>query len=701
MKGNNLVQIVLNYLRGQRIIVGLSLVLLGLLVVPFWKNNSLEIYDAPGHISLVWYLKEFLWPSFSGWNPFILSGWPQGIFYPSLFHWVSASLGFLIGIDTAIKLIISIAILALPFSIFFAVKNTTPDKKYWLPITFFILLFLALLPNFLGIGFRGLFQIGLIPNFVSTPILFLFIGLLHSRHPELDSGSKIPDQARNDTKRVFWLAITLSILILTHLVAGIVAILYLVTYLKISWFIFNRDVKFKSVLLLGMITALLTSFFWIPFLINFSLTSVSVHVSSYFLVNIILALVSAIIIWVSYRFKLKESLILSAFALFLLVLAVVDSWLISSQSNSFLFYILYPLHIYRFQPYAYLALILAFGVILPKFPVTFSVRIWKIGTMFIFLILLVYLFARSPIISGSKVTIEDTQLGGRFLESFRRTESDPLLYSAQTNLVMQNPEDNVWAYGLFTDSTPNGPYLGSLIRSLRLDAYPEGEGRFIETKIIDRKNIQQALDIFGIKHLLNLSEVAQGEEIGKWESNGQEKIYATQQVGQGKLAEVMKLNPIPVSGDFDEKVEEWWSKDGEWSTLPFQITNSHPELDSGSKIPDQVGNDIDLEKFDLKTEVTIVEQNKDWTKIKLNIDSESPQPVLIKFSYFPWWFAQQDGREVQIYRAAPNQMLFFANGEVDLEFQEPFWLNLLYLISAATFLAVIFQLLKKRGRSGQ
>ncbi|MCH8821747.1 hypothetical protein IID23_04485, partial [Patescibacteria group bacterium] len=402
MKGNNLVQILINYLREQRIIVGLSLVFLGLLVVPFWKSNGLEIYDAPGHVSLIWYIKEFLWPNISGWNPFFLSGWPQGIFYPSLFHWVTAALGFLVGIDTAIKLIVSLAILVLPFSIFYAVNHTVSEKKYWLPTTFLLLLFLALLPNFLGIGFRGLFQIGLIPNFVSTPILFLFIGLLHN---QFNKG------------KTLLLSLVLSVLILTHLVAAIVAILYLIIYLIVSWFSFNKDLEFKPILWLGLITASLTSFFWIPFLLNFSLTSTSAHVSSYFSLNVILLLVGFTILWISYRKKIKGSIILSAFALFLLFLAVIDSWLISNQSRSFLFDILYPIHIYRFQPYAYLALILAFGAILYKVPLSFSEKVWKMGTMSLFLILLVYLFARSPIITGSKFTIEDTQIGGRFIEA--------------------------------------------------------------------------------------------------------------------------------------------------------------------------------------------------------------------------------------------------------------------------------------------
>ena len=531
---------------------------------------------------------------------------------------------------------------------------------------FLLVLFLALLPNFLGIGFRGLFQIGLIPNFVSTPILFLFIGLLHSQFKK---------------GKIILLALVLSVLILTHLVAGIVAVLYLITYLKVSWFVFNRDLKFKPLLWLGLISATLTSFFWIPFLLNFSLTSTSAHVSSYFSLNIILILVGFALLWVSYRKKIRESITLSAFALFILFFAVIDSWLISNQSNSFLFNILYPLHIYRFQPYAYLSLVLSFGAILTTIPWSVNEKIWKIGTMSLFLILLVYLFVRSPIVSGPKLTVEDVQLDGRFLESFRRTESDPLLYSAQTKLVIQNPEDNPWAYGLFTDSTPNGPYIGSLIRSLRPEAYPEGEGRFIETKVIHIKNIQHGLDIFGIKHLLNLSEVIQGEKIGTWEANGSQQIYATQQVGEGKLAEVLSLNPIPTSGDFDEKVEEWWSKDGEWSTLPFE-TNA------------EVAN-YDTDKLDIKTNVEIVSHNEDWTKIKLNIDSQTPQPVLVKFSYFPWWEASSDGEKIKIYRAAPNQILIFANGEVDLEFEKPVWIYGLYLISLGTLLIIIFRLFRK------
>lgn len=664
--GNNVIQSLINYLVENKILVGLSLVFLGLLVVPFWKTNSLDIYDAPGHVSLVWYIKDFLWPGISGWNPFFLNGFPQGVFYPSLFHWVSATLAFFVGVEIAIKLVVSTAIVVLPLSVFYAVKTTITEEKYWLPFTFLIALLLAILPNFLGIGFRGLFQIGLIPNFVSIIFFFLFIGLLNG---EFKKG------------KVLWLALVFSILILIHLVSAIAAGLLLIMYLKVSWFGFNKDIKFKPLVTFGLIIAFLTSFFWVPFILNFSQTSTSVHVASYFSLNIVLLLVGFVIFGFGYKNKARESLVLSVFALFLLFVAIVDSWLIKSNSQSGISDFLYSLHIYRFQPYAYLALILGFGAVLPKVSWQFSERSWRKVTTVLFLIILIYLIARSPVVTGTKLTLDDTQVGGKFLETFRRTESDPLLYSVQTDLVMQNPQENQWAYGLFTDATPNGPYLGSLIRSLRPEAYPEGEGRFVETKVIDKRNLQHALDIFGINYLLSLGETGVGEEIGKWEVGSEEQKYFVEKVGENTLAEVLPLQPEAAPTNFDEKVREWWGKDEEWTTIPVETD----QLNVGS--------------IDPSAKVEIVSHNKDWTNIKLNITSDTPQPVLVKFSYFPWWSAYQDGRDIQIYRAAPNQMLIVANGEVDLEFKEPIWLNFLYLIAAVTLLAVIFKLSKMKPSS--
>ena len=651
------------YLLQKKILIGLSLVLLGFIVVPFWTTNSLGIYDAPGHVSLVWYLKGYLWPGISGWNPFFLSGFPQGLFYPSLFHWVSATLAFLVGVDTAVKLVVSAAIVLLPFSVLYAVKNTISEEKYWFPFTFFTVFFLALLPGFLGVGFRGLFQIGLIPNFVSIIFFFVFIGLLFS---EFKKG------------KVVWLALVFSVLILTHLVTAIAAGLLLVTYLKVSWFGFHKEIKFKPLIIFGLSTTLLTAFFWIPFILNFSQTSTSIHVASYFSLNLVLGLVGIVIISFAYRNRSKESLVLSALALFLISIAIMDSWLISSNSQSLLADFLYSLHVYRFQPYAYLTLILSFGGVLTKISWQLDERFLRGSTTVLFLIILVYLFSRSPVVMDANLTLVDTQVEGRFIESFRRTESDPLLYTAQTKLVMQNPQENQWAYGLFTDSTPNGPYLGSLIRSFRPEAYPEGEGKFIETKVIDRRNIHHALDIFGINYTLNLGETGIGKRIGTWEVEGEKQTYFLEKVNSSEIAEVFSLPPEAIAEGFDKKMDGWWNQDKEWISLPVEA------------------NELDIERFDPRTKVEIVSHNEDWTNIKLNIVSDTPQPVLVKFSYFPWWKATMNGENVPIYRAAPNQMLVIAKGEVDLEFRKPYWINWLYVVSAMMLVGLIYSLIKRK-----
>jgi len=671
MKGNNFLQKLIDLFIDQEILVGLSALLFVLLVAPLWKTDFLEIYDAPGHVSLVWYLKTFLWPGLSGWNPFFLAGFPQGIFYPSLFHWLSATLSFLFSIDTSIKLLISLAILATPFAAYFAVKSTIQNTNYRLPTTILVLIFLAVLPNFLGAGFRGLFQIGLLPDFFSTPIFLLFISVLHG-----------------EFKKGKFLAASLifAVLILTHLVAVVAGALYLLVYSAVLFK--GGKLKGRNLAALVGVSALLTSFFWVPFVLYLHLTSVSVHLSSYFLTNVILGFIVLGLCLFSWKRRSTEIFALSAFSFVLLTLAVLDSLLIRNFSGSALFNLLYPLHIYRFQPYAYLALILSLAEVLSTVKMKILEKVdFKWINLVLFLLLAAYLILKNPVIADVGSTlVGQSKLGGRFIEGFRRTDAAPLLYSAQTNLVMQDPQSNPWAYGLFTDSTPNGSYLGSLIRSLHPNKYPEGEGTFTETKFVSEKNIQTAIALFGIKYVLNLDKLAIGADVGKWQAQGESKNYTVEQVGSGSLVEVSRLNPIPVGGNFEKKVESWWAQKDAWASLPFE---------PGSGV--QVAN-FDPKDFNPKTKVAIVDHNKDWSRIKLKIDSKHPQPVLVKISYFPWWKATSAGKNVPIYRAAPNLMLVFADGQVDLEFKEPVWLKVLYLVSIASFLIVISHLLQKRWR---
>ena len=119
------------------------------LVLVLWRN-PLNIYDAAGHLSLVQTIAGDLWPKFSGWNYSELLGWPQGFFYPSLFHWLAATLSFIVGLEVGVKLLISGALLALPLSVSFFARSLIDDDFFSnvLTLGLFILL-LKLFPNYL------------------------------------------------------------------------------------------------------------------------------------------------------------------------------------------------------------------------------------------------------------------------------------------------------------------------------------------------------------------------------------------------------------------------------------------------------------------------------------------------------------------------------------------------------------------------
>ena len=187
------------------ILIGLTIVSVFLAIL-FWRS-PLNVYDTAGHISLVRVIASDFWPKMSGWNSAELLGWPAGIFYPSFFHWLAATLSFLVGVPVAVKLLIAASIVALPWSLSIFTKSLT-ENKLWSGLTTLILfLLLLLLPNFLGTGFRSLFQIGLLSNFFVLPFLFLFLATLHKK-----TGYLLP-------------ALLLAVIVLTHIVAAVVAII--------------------------------------------------------------------------------------------------------------------------------------------------------------------------------------------------------------------------------------------------------------------------------------------------------------------------------------------------------------------------------------------------------------------------------------------------------------------------------------------
>ena len=204
----------------QLLILGLTLVSVPL-AFSFWQYD-LAIYDSAGHVALVEQIAANFWPFLSGWNANQLLGWPQGIYYPSAFHWLAATLSFSFGVEASVKTLISFSITILPISVYWYSGSVIKNNFWAILATISLFLLILIFPNFLGSGYRSLFQIGLLSNFFALPFVFIFLASIHK-----EWNYKIS-------------SLILAFLVLTHIVAAMVAGVYFLIFIVSEYNILNK-----------------------------------------------------------------------------------------------------------------------------------------------------------------------------------------------------------------------------------------------------------------------------------------------------------------------------------------------------------------------------------------------------------------------------------------------------------------------------
>lgn len=86
--------------------------------VPWWLDNNLLKGDGAGHLFLVEFTAEHLLPFGSGWCDRVWGGFVVGQLYPPLFHILGGALAKLTGPLVAIKLLVTITWLTIPFGLY-------------------------------------------------------------------------------------------------------------------------------------------------------------------------------------------------------------------------------------------------------------------------------------------------------------------------------------------------------------------------------------------------------------------------------------------------------------------------------------------------------------------------------------------------------------------------------------------------------
>ena len=605
------------------------------LVVAYLLLDTLSVYDAPGHVLAVEKARAF-WPSWHFWSNELL-GWLQGSTYPMGVHWLMAGLSLVMGSIMAVKTIIVVSLIVLPFAIWRYIKSIGCRKLVSWIVLVFVLIILMVLPDYIGSSIRSLFNLGLISNFVALPILFYFMTSLEN----LNHYSK--------TKELLIAGILLGLLVWMHLVVTIVAVVYMLGIIIDN--ILHRKLKllaiYGKVILLGLTIS--APFVFQMIILSKEQLGSGGGVQSLIIPNLLVVAVAVICARYFYKSKQFIALRLSIISLIFALVCALDGLLVQFFGTSLIFG---WLHVYRFQIFAYLFLLFATARLILIIPNNFFKRFAdKIIFASLALLFIILLINNPYNFDYANVSINDNSVKGRFLEGFSRAQSYPSPYYFQSLLARSNKEA-IWAYGLFIESSMNSAFVKSLSLSLATKNNDSVDPPIIDlTQSIDEvilsdDRVNSALKLFAINNVIVLDN-NYSDSIGIWTRQNQNKFYHIQAVGPYNLVEEPEIHLVPVKSNWEKEISQWWRKDGPIIDLPYDAS-------------DQM---IPSTKYSY-SKVTLIEFSNN--KISFDIKSEVPVPVLIKSTYSSEWTAYSDNKKIKIWKAAPYLMIVYARGKVEL-----------------------------------
>lgn len=624
--------------------------------LPFILNNSLDKFDTPGLISISWFMKEHTFPDFQGWNPFFYGGYPQGILYPPLFHYLVAGLGYVISIQTAFKIVVTISGLLIPLTVLAFTRRLYKSKKWEVLSTLGVIGVLLLLPGYLGFNFDGMIDYGLAPSFMSIPLFFLYLSQLF-----------------NDKHSIKILAIIFSALILTHLLTAAIAGL-----ITLVLTILNLRKKGGELIFIGIISFLMTAFWTIPFLAfkEYSASGFAMRVSIIFPIATIL--ISGTIlgcIAVSKRTAITSRLLSLILISFIIACFGVLDTILNRDETVFSLPLIHP---FRLQIYGLVLSIAAgplllkkiLGVIekrlkiIKKIPSNINIGLQfsvMIGAILVVLILSIIRINPSGV---QEVILEpNTDWQGRVMRVYKVSE-----VLDQSRAVIDKSVMYRWnkfaVMGLLKESSYLAPYYQSLAKNVNTENYnwDELDSAYIENQQLSKEKTQYLMDLLWVKSLftidLDISNCVNPQRISTFKSNSQNDgvvdrdIYICDYAPaiNSNFAEVVMTKPDIVESDWDKNVEEWWKSDSIDLFTDTEVRMPEDELDF---IP-----------------IPQVNFNTDYRNLYVKTGIEEEVPVLLKMNYFPKWKAYDAyGNEVKIHRTSPNLMIVPVKESITLKYE--------------------------------
>jgi hypothetical protein len=694
--------------------VFIFLVGLILIVGPFMISNNLQGFDSPGHYASAYYIKNFFWPWPDGWNMMLLTGFPQGIFYPSLFHWLVAALSFVMPMIWAYKLIVVLAVIFFPVILFILAKKVFKEN-----ILASIVLALASIFYYFDLGLNdNLFcdlYFGMLPHLFS---LTLFIFYLYFLFILVENRKK-------------WIlpAVFLTLIILTHAFTAFVAISFGI----ILWlFSFRDKILFYNIFWHLLVAALLSIFWWLPFILNISYMSGSDIGSE--ISPVLMIIIMPFVLGVSFvsLFIKNSSLFLKTIAVFnvFILLAFLIGRVITVDN--------FPIHFSRFLVYPLLLVPFSLIHVLGK-----KIDWPKLNFILLFVFIFYFFFFKiipvGPFAINILDKVETHWQDARVVVSGGSRYLDDRFHATRMDLAMER--NMMMSEGLFVESSANGWFIMSMMKSWE-GTTPTFVWAYKELKSV--ADLQWGSKILGINYEYRLNDIApikeeayllenlehrelemQKKEVGKENYLEKDAVYQAQifrnlkfknnrerlldderiinilagedspfyyqsfyQVGENSLAETVSVLPVLIENDWFNNNIRWWSTDwlGPEDEDIFDNNYDKPLL-----IYRHDPSDWQLAEDSIGLDVHFDKKKMDYFQVDAS-KLDQPAPIYIKISYFPFWKAfDERGEKIEIHKASPNFMMIYSRGVIDFHYLKPWYYYLSFIISALTILLLVIR----------
>ncbi|MBN2884657.1 hypothetical protein JXE04_01905 [Patescibacteria group bacterium] len=689
-KGGN----VKKFLRDYYPLLFILLASLILIIAPFIFSNNLEGFDTAGQYANAYYIRSAFWPWPGGWNAMVLTGFPQGLFYPPFFHWLSAAVSFVMPLSLAYKLILSLAVIAFPLIYFILAKKILLKST----LATLALLLSGIFYYFdLGINdnlFADLY-FGMSSHLFSLTLFIAYLYFLWSFY--------------QNKGRWQWAGIFLALIIITHAISGFAAVLFGLVFLFLSWQ--NREIFIKTIKHL-ILASLLSLWWWLPMLLNISYISGS-DVSHTAAPILILLMPFILIISLIVGTEKHDSNI------FLKTVSIFSFFIITIYLFGRMFVIQnFPIHVSRLLVYPLLLTPLLFVSLISK--MRFNWKKINLALIFAFSFYIFY-FRIIPVGPFNTLLLDNLQdyyEKGRVIVTGGSRYLDNRFHITRMKLAI---EQNIpISEGLFVESSANGWFIMSMMKS-----WDNTDPTFVWAykNLINVIDLHWGANIMAVNYEyrindlrpsqeeINLAEmqvkIASSTKLAKLRDINKEKeesilsfknerirlfdnerkmdilaspdsafYYQTfYKLGDFALAEALAVRPVNISSDWRENTRRWWSTD--W----LRINTTDGVYNKPILIYKHDVSDWKLASAPLALPLSLSSQNMDTFSVDAT-DLEVPAPIYVKVSYFPFWRAfDSTGKQLEIYKASPNFMLVYGQGEITFKYIEPTYYFISFIVS--------------------